>query len=60
MFVVSTILGISRFIKVPDELAKSTMNLSIKAQGNKKVWNFSQLVKNSHFLNKKTVKINAP
>ncbi len=43
----------ARFLKVTDDLAKSTKNISIKAEAGKKVWNFSQLVKGVSALSKK-------
>jgi len=46
-------------LKVSDELAKSTMNLSVKNEGSKKLWNFTQLVKNVQILSK-TVTIKTP
>jgi len=48
-------LANAKFLKVSDDLAKSTKNISIKAEAGKKVWNFSQLVKGVSALQKKGI-----
>ena len=49
----------NRFLKLSDDLAKSTKNISVKNEGGKKLWNFSQLVKGVQLLSKK-VTIQSP
>jgi len=49
------LIRLFRFLKVSDDLAKSTKNISIKAEAGKKVWNFSQLVKGVSALQKKGI-----
>lgn len=44
-----------RFLKVSDELAKSTAHLSSKLDGSKKNWNLSNVVKGIQAMKKKVV-----